>query len=165
MRASPPVVPQLQSCSSPRRPNGSFTDTLPPALAAGSPRVLTYFVELDNRKGRTAGLSNGAQILAGEAPAAVDGLAAAMRRDGVSAAMGAGAACGTTRCSTPGAQAGFTACNHNFKVLERVRSLRAHEPPERTLLVEPGPHLDQRSGQQHPASAKPMSIARSAWRE
>ena len=45
--------------------------------------MLTYFVELDNRKGRTAGLSNGAQILAGEAPAAVDGLAAEMRRDGV----------------------------------------------------------------------------------
>jgi hypothetical protein len=62
---------------------GAFTDTLPPALAVGAPRVITYFVELDNRKGRTAGLSNGAKILAGEAPAAVDGLAAEMRRDGV----------------------------------------------------------------------------------
>ena len=63
--------------------DGAFTDTLPPALAEGAPRVITYFVELDNRKGRSAGLSNGAQILAGEAPAAVDGLAAEMRRDGV----------------------------------------------------------------------------------
>jgi len=62
---------------------GAFTETLPPALAEGAPRVLTYFVELDNRKGRSAGLSNGAQILAGEAPAAVDALAAEMRRDGV----------------------------------------------------------------------------------
>src|ERR1700690_2736794 len=26
--------------------NGSFTDTLPPALAQGSPRVITYYVEL-----------------------------------------------------------------------------------------------------------------------
>jgi hypothetical protein len=63
--------------------DGSFTDTFPPALAQGAPHVITYFVELDNRKGRTAGLSNGAQILAGEAPPAVDALAAEMRRNGV----------------------------------------------------------------------------------
>jgi hypothetical protein len=63
--------------------DGSFTDTLPPALAEGAPRVITYYVELDNRKGRTTGLSNGAQILAGKAPSAIDGLAAEMRRDGV----------------------------------------------------------------------------------
>src|SRR5580692_8383558 len=42
--------------------DGSFTDTLPPALSQGSPRVVTYYVELDNRRGRSAGLSNGAQI-------------------------------------------------------------------------------------------------------
>jgi hypothetical protein len=63
--------------------NGAFTDTLPPALAVGAPRVVTYFVELSNHKHRSAGLSNGAQVLAGEAPAAVDALAAEMRRDGV----------------------------------------------------------------------------------
>jgi hypothetical protein len=62
---------------------GTFTDTLPQALAEGAPRVVTYFVELDNNKGRTAGLSNGVRILAGEAPTAVNGLAAGMRRDGV----------------------------------------------------------------------------------
>jgi hypothetical protein len=62
---------------------GAFTDSLPPTLAEGAPRVITYFIELDNRKGRSAGLSNGAQILAGDAPAAVDGLSAEMRRDGV----------------------------------------------------------------------------------
>ena len=61
----------------------AFTDSLPAALAAGQPRVLTYFVEIDNRKGRLAGLSNGAEILAGEAPAAVAGLRAEMRRNGV----------------------------------------------------------------------------------
>jgi hypothetical protein len=63
--------------------DGSFTDTLPPELAAGSSRVLTYFIELDNRKGRSAGLSNGAEILAGEAPPAVLGLTAEMQKDGV----------------------------------------------------------------------------------
>lgn len=63
--------------------DGAFTDALPPALAVGSPRLLSYFVELDNRKGRSAGLSNSAEVLAGEAPPAITGLAAAMRSDGV----------------------------------------------------------------------------------
>lgn len=63
--------------------DGSFTETLPPALAAGAPRVLTYFVELKNRKGRSAGLSNAAAVLAGEAPAPVTGLTAEMRKSGV----------------------------------------------------------------------------------
>ena len=53
------------------------------SLSAGSPHILTYFVELDNRKGRSAGLSNAAPILAGAAPPPVSGLTAAMRPDGV----------------------------------------------------------------------------------
>jgi hypothetical protein len=63
--------------------DATFTDALPPGLASGSPRLLTYFVELVNRKGRSAGLSNGAEILAGPAPAAVDGLTAQVRKQGV----------------------------------------------------------------------------------
>jgi hypothetical protein len=63
--------------------DATFTETLPPPLAAGAPRVLSYFVELENRKKRSAGLSNGAEVLAGEAPAEVMGLGAQMRRDGV----------------------------------------------------------------------------------
>jgi hypothetical protein len=63
--------------------SGAFTDTLPPALASGPPRPLTYFIELNNRNGRSAGLSNAAQVLAGEAPAPVAGLAAQVRKDGV----------------------------------------------------------------------------------
>ncbi len=62
---------------------GSFTETLPAALVAGAPRLLTYFVELRNSKGRSAGLSNGAVVLAGEAPASVAGLSAQLRKDGV----------------------------------------------------------------------------------
>ena len=63
--------------------DGSFTDALPPELAVGPPRLLTYFVELTNRKGRSAGLSNGASVLAGEAPPTIMGLTAAMRPGGV----------------------------------------------------------------------------------
>ncbi len=121
--------------------DGAFTDTLPPALADGAPRVLTYFVELDNRKGRTAGQSNGAQILAGEAPAAVDGLAAEMRRDGV-----------LLRWNPASPDTAPIA----IRLLRHLVSPPANQPAEsksaktviashpeateQTLLVEPGPH-------------------------
>lgn len=63
--------------------DGTFAETLPAPLAEGSPRPLTYFVELKNRNGRSAGLSNAATILAGDAPPAVDGLTAELRKAGV----------------------------------------------------------------------------------
>ena len=62
---------------------GSFTDTLPDSLATGSARPISYFVELRNKKGRSAGLSNAATVLAGEAPKPVDGLKAEVRKQGV----------------------------------------------------------------------------------
>jgi len=122
--------------------DGAFTDTLPPALAEGAPRVLTYFVELDNRKGRSAGLSNGAQILAGAAPAAVDGLAAEMRRDGVLLRW-APAPPDTApvavrlerKLVSPPAPA-------TSKSAEGPLAPRP-EPRERTLLVEPAAQLDR----------------------
>lgn len=61
----------------------NFTYTLPAALGAGAPRTLTYFVELLSPRGRSAGLSNGAHVLAGEAPPPVAGLAVQLRKDGV----------------------------------------------------------------------------------
>jgi hypothetical protein len=62
---------------------GSFAETLPAALAAGEPRPLSYFVELRNHNGRSAGLSNAAVVLAGEAPAPVADLSAEVRKAGV----------------------------------------------------------------------------------
>lgn len=62
---------------------GTWAETLPAALAAGAPRALDYFVELRNGRGRSAGLSNGATVLAGEAPGQVTGLGAELRRTGV----------------------------------------------------------------------------------
>lgn len=61
----------------------SFSESLLAGLASGSPRGLSYFVELRNSKGRSAGLSNGATVLAGAAPPAVQGLSAEMRKQGV----------------------------------------------------------------------------------
>ena len=62
---------------------GTLTETVPAALVSGAPRPLSYFVELRNRNGRSAGLSNAAVVLAGEAPAPVTGLAAAVHRNGI----------------------------------------------------------------------------------
>ena len=62
---------------------GSFTETLPVELSTGAPRPLSYFVELRNRNGRSAGLSNAAVVLAGEAPAPVAGLSAEISKSGV----------------------------------------------------------------------------------
>ena len=62
---------------------GAFSEELPQQLATGLPRSLTYFVELRNRNGRSAGPSNAATVLAGEAPAAVRGLGAELRKEGV----------------------------------------------------------------------------------
>ena len=127
--------------------DGAFTDTLPPALAAGAPRVVTYFVELDNRKGRSAGLSNGAQILAGEAPAAVVGLAAEMRRDGVLLRWAPAppeappvAVRLVRKLVSPPAPMPATSSSAQGPLAPRP------EPPERTLLVEPASHGDSSLG-------------------
>ena len=61
----------------------TFIDNLPVRLAAGAPHPLAYFLELDSPRGRTAGPSNRAPVLAGQSPSAVVGLGAQLRKDGV----------------------------------------------------------------------------------
>ncbi len=113
---------------------GSFTDALPPALTAGAPRSLTYFVELKNRHGRSAGLSNGAAILAGEAPAPVTGLAAEVRKSGVVLRWTPDGSDATVRLHrkllTPAAEAKPRA--------QQGLLAPAPEPVEQNLLVETG---------------------------
>ena len=62
---------------------GGYIDTLPSSLASGEPRPLRYSVELPNRRGRSAGPSNSATVLAGEAPRPIEGLKAEARKQGV----------------------------------------------------------------------------------
>src|SRR6266567_1049579 len=62
---------------------GSYSDSLPAPLASGPPRPLSYSVELENHNGRSAGASNAAVALAGEAPAPVVGLADEVRKIGI----------------------------------------------------------------------------------
>lgn len=69
---------------------GMWTETLPGALASGSPRVLRYFVEAKNARRRSAGESNGAAVLAGTAPAPVTGFRAELHKRGVAVHWNAG---------------------------------------------------------------------------
>lgn len=62
---------------------GAFAETLPAALTLGAPRAVSYFVELKSHAGRSAGLSNAAVVLAGEAPPPVAGLTAEVRKAGI----------------------------------------------------------------------------------
>lgn len=62
---------------------GRFTEALPASLTAGPPRILHYFVELKNKKGRSAGMSNAAVALAGEAPGPITSFRATLHKDGV----------------------------------------------------------------------------------
>ena len=63
--------------------SATITDTLPPGLTKGMPRLLRYSVELKNHSGRSAGLSNSAMVLAGAAPQPIDRLNAEVHRSGV----------------------------------------------------------------------------------
>jgi hypothetical protein len=56
---------------------------LPAELVSGAPRAVAFFVELQNPAGKTAGLSNPALVATGAAPAAVTGLGAETRAEGV----------------------------------------------------------------------------------
>ena len=58
-------------------------DKLPPALASGPPRLLSYRVEFFSKAGRSAGKSDAAYTVAGSAPTAVTGLNAEGSRLGV----------------------------------------------------------------------------------
>lgn len=60
-----------------------YTDILPPALTAGPVRAITYRVFGLNKHGRTAGPSNVATVLAGEAPPEVRNLSAQVAERGV----------------------------------------------------------------------------------
>jgi hypothetical protein len=109
--------------------SGKFEDALPQALASGIPRPLRYFVELKNRKGRSAGLSNEAVVLAGEAPHPIEGLHAEVRKDGVVLSWNAQAEASAVRL-----QRKLLAPPH-AKSQESILS-PPPEPPEQNLLVE-----------------------------
>jgi hypothetical protein len=62
---------------------GVFTEQIPAALVAGSPRALAYFVQVENLRGKSAGPSNLAHVVAGQAPPPVTAFQAEVRKAGV----------------------------------------------------------------------------------
>lgn len=66
----------------PNRP-ADFTTQMPADLTGGPPQMVSYFVELQNRSGKTAGPSNPAYVATGSAPAAVEGFTAHTQPKGV----------------------------------------------------------------------------------
>lgn len=63
--------------------DGTFSETMPADLTSGPPRPVSYFVELNNARGRSAGLSDPAAVLAGAPPSPILGFAAQVRKDGI----------------------------------------------------------------------------------
>lgn len=117
----------------------TFNDTLSPELAAGPPRVITYSVELVNRKGRSAGLSNSAGILAGEAPPAIENLTAEMRKDGVLLRW----APAPSESSPVAIRLVRRLLSAPVKKSEQGLLAQSPEPLEQSLLVEPAAHSDR----------------------
>jgi hypothetical protein len=120
--------------------DGTFTETLPAAFVAGVPRPLSYFVELKNHNSRSAGLSNAAQVLAGDAPPPVVGLATEVRKQGVVLRW------------MPVADARPTAIRLHRKLLTPPPAKKSEglltpqaEPLERNLLVEPDSQATDRT--------------------
>lgn len=66
----------------PEKP-ANATVSMPADLTTGPPRVVTYFVELQNHAGKTAGPSNPGWIATGPAPSAVTGLRLQAQAEGV----------------------------------------------------------------------------------
>jgi hypothetical protein len=123
---------------------GAFTDTLPPEEAAGPARVLSYFVEVNNARGRSAGASNVAQVLAGEAPSAVAGLSAQVRKGGVVLSWAAD----TQQASTTVIRLHRKLLTSKTDAKPKVQSGPLASPPEpveQTLLVESGTRTGQAS--------------------
>jgi hypothetical protein len=124
----------------------TVTETLPAALATGSPRLLTYFVEPLSPHGRSAGLSNAARVLAGEAPAPVAGLSSLLRKDGVVFSWGPDTSADQTtfirlhrKLLTPPSQAGAAAKSATQQGILGP----AKEPVEQSLLVDSPAEADR----------------------
>lgn len=67
-----------------------FRESVPPALQQGEPRPVSFFVELQSSKARSAGPSNLAPILAGAAPQPLTGLRGEPRPNGAALHWDAG---------------------------------------------------------------------------
>ena len=117
---------------------GAFQENLPSELQSGPPRILSYSVELVNKRGRSAGPSNIALVLAGAAPAPIHSLAAEAQANGVALHWSSNAA---------------TAVRLHRRLLTPVKRQKnaTAEPLELNLLV-PAPTPGQETGALDPSA-------------
>jgi hypothetical protein len=87
--ANPPPTSGLPNCTAagddtfaPGKP-ANDTAQLPSELTTGAPRAVTYFVELRNHAGKTAGPSNPGWIATGAAPPAITNLSVQTQAEGI----------------------------------------------------------------------------------
>lgn len=76
----------------------SYDDILPVTLTSHAPALLTYYVELVNHAQKSAGRSNAAYAAEGPAPAAMQGVTATLRAEGVVLHWDAAQSGGCTDC-------------------------------------------------------------------
>lgn len=111
---------------------GTFSESLPAALASGQPRTLYYSVELLNRNGRSTGLSNYVCTLAGAPLPPVQGLTAERTQNGILLRW------------TPFIAGDFPIVRiHRVEAVAATEAMRegltaAPTPPERNLLIDDG---------------------------
>jgi len=121
----------------PPEAEGAFFEKLSPEFTSGAPRALAYFVEIKNDKGRSAGLSNAAMVLAGEAPGPVTGLDAEVSKAGVKLRWTA-----ATQEATPAAirlhRKLLTPPPSKKEVQQQGPLAPPAEPVEQTLFVDSG---------------------------
>ncbi len=79
--AKVPCEPVATIAAMPGKP-GSYADTLPASLVTGPLRAITYEIFGLNKHGRSAGPSNPAAVLAGEAPPAIQNFSATVTARG-----------------------------------------------------------------------------------
>jgi hypothetical protein len=142
---------------------GAFTETLPAALTEGAPHTLSYFVELRNRNGRSAGQSDAAVVLAGQASAPVTGLTAEARKEGVVLRW--------TPLTATAPKSARTVIRLHRKLLTAESNAKPAnaerkdqqglltpppEPVERSLLVEPGTEAGIDTGPAAGAGGTPL---------
>lgn len=125
---------------------GNFTETLPATLQTDKPRALAYYVELRNRNGRSAELSNASVVVAGQAPGPVIGLNAELRKSGVLLRW-------KPDGTEPDSEQMAIRLRRTLLTLETNARLKKQEslltpepePVERNLLVEPGKNVLERA--------------------
>ena len=125
-----------------------FTDTLPPDLITGPPRLLTYTVLLQNHNGQGAGPSNAAFTTAGAPPPRIDGLRADAESRGIVLRWNAGPVQKTVAAASDGVPVERVVRLHRTRILGPGESVKpgtqevqagVPQPLEQTLEVPDGP--------------------------